>query len=117
MSRAQEAEVASLACANCLRNKRAATRRSFIAQKQREPLEGLVCVYSTNRLSGWVCMRQGRMHKLLARLGDPHNALPVVHVAGSKGKGSVTAMLAAVLQAARYRVGTYTRHALPAFAW
>lgn len=53
------------------------------------------------------------MHKLLARLGNPHNALPVVHVAGSKGKGSVTAMLAAVLQAAHYRVGTYTRHALP----
>lgn len=51
------------------------------------------------------------MHKLLARLGNPHKELPVVHVAGSKGKGSVTAMLAAVLQAARYRVGTYTRQA------
>ena len=56
------------------------------------------------------------MHKLLARLGNPHNALPVVHVAGSKGKGSVTAMLAAMLQAARYRVGTYTRRALPILA-
>ena len=60
-------------------------------------------------------MRQGRMHKLLARLGNPHKALPVVHVAGSKGKGSVTAMLAAGLQAAGYRVGTYTRHANSAF--
>ena len=57
------------------------------------------------------------MHKLLARLGCPHDALPVVHVAGSKGKGSVTAMLAAVLQAARYRVGTYTRRALPTLAY
>ncbi len=51
------------------------------------------------------------MHRLLGRLGNPQNALPVVHVAGSKGKGSVTAMLAAVLQAAGYRVATYTRRA------
>jgi folylpolyglutamate synthase/dihydropteroate synthase len=52
---------------------------------------------------------QGRVHRQLGRLGNPQNALPVVHVAGSKAKGSVTAMLAAVLQAAGYRVATYTR--------
>ncbi|KAK9844056.1 hypothetical protein WJX81_003088 [Elliptochloris bilobata] len=49
----------------------------------------------------------GRMRKLLARLGNPQDALPVVHVAGSKGKGSVTAMLAAIMHAAGYRVGAY----------
>jgi dihydrofolate synthase / folylpolyglutamate synthase len=49
-----------------------------------------------------------RVHRLLARLGDPHARLPpVVHVAGTNGKGSVIAFLAAVLTAAGYRVHTY----------
>jgi dihydrofolate synthase/folylpolyglutamate synthase len=45
---------------------------------------------------------------LLARLGDPHAGLPVVHVAGSKGKGSTALLLEALLLAAGDRVGTYT---------
>ncbi|KAF8064668.1 hypothetical protein HT031_003470 [Scenedesmus sp. PABB004] len=48
------------------------------------------------------------MHALLAELGDPHGALHAVHVAGTKGKGSVATLLSAVLRAAGYRVGTYT---------
>jgi folylpolyglutamate synthase/dihydrofolate synthase len=47
------------------------------------------------------------MHRLLARLGNPHAALPAVHVVGSKGKGSTGAMLAAAAAAAGYRVGLY----------
>jgi dihydrofolate synthase/folylpolyglutamate synthase len=49
-----------------------------------------------------------RMREVLAALGDPHVGLPVVHVAGTKGKGSTSSMLAAVLQAAGYRTGLYT---------
>jgi dihydrofolate synthase/folylpolyglutamate synthase len=49
-----------------------------------------------------------RMRALLARLGDPHRRVRVVHVAGSKGKGSTAAMFAAVLQRAGYRVGLFT---------
>jgi dihydrofolate synthase/folylpolyglutamate synthase len=49
-----------------------------------------------------------RMRRLLARLGDPHLGLRVVHVAGSKGKGSTSAMLAAVLRRAGYRTGLFT---------
>ncbi len=49
------------------------------------------------------------MHRLLHAIGDPHHKLKLVHVAGTKGKGSTTAMLASVLQAAQYSVGTYTR--------
>ena len=49
------------------------------------------------------------MHRLLGAIGKPHHQLQVVHVAGTKGKGSTTAMLASVLQAAQYSVGTYTR--------
>ncbi len=49
-----------------------------------------------------------RMERLLAALGNPHRAYPVVHIAGTNGKGSVAAMIAAVLHAAGYRVGLYT---------
>ena len=48
-----------------------------------------------------------RVRRLLATIGHPHRAFPVVHVAGTKGKGSTVAMLAAVLQAAGHRVGRY----------
>ncbi|MFQ5919778.1 MAG: glutamate ligase domain-containing protein [Thermoplasmata archaeon] len=45
---------------------------------------------------------------LLERLGNPHEAFPSIHVAGSKGKGSVCAFLDAILRKAGYRVGLYT---------
>jgi dihydrofolate synthase/folylpolyglutamate synthase len=48
-----------------------------------------------------------RVRRLLAALGNPHHRLPVVHVAGTKGKGSTVAMLAAALEAAGQRVGRY----------
>jgi len=40
--------------------------------------------------------------------GDPHLAYPTVHVGGTNGKGSVVAMLAAMLSSAGYRVGRFT---------
>jgi len=58
----------------------------------------------------------GRMEALLTALGAPHRAYPVVHIAGTKGKGSVAAMTAAALQAAGYRVGLYTSPHLQDFA-
>jgi dihydrofolate synthase/folylpolyglutamate synthase len=48
------------------------------------------------------------MRTLLQLLGDPHRRLRIVHVAGSKGKGSTAAMLAAVLRQAGYRTGLFT---------
>jgi len=45
---------------------------------------------------------------LLRALGDPHLGRATVHIAGSKGKGSVAAMAAAVLRQAGLRVGLYT---------
>ena len=51
----------------------------------------------------------GRIERLLAKLGDPHLRLPpVIHIAGTNGKGSVTAYLKAILQAAGARVHVYT---------
>ena len=50
-----------------------------------------------------------RIRALLARLGDPHLAVPyVVHVGGTNGKGSVVACLDAVLRAAGLRVARFT---------
>jgi len=50
----------------------------------------------------------GRETELLRRLKDPHRKIRVIHVGGTNGKGSTSAMLAAVLQNAGYRVGTFT---------
>ena len=49
-----------------------------------------------------------RMEALLARLGNPHRAYRVVHVAGTNGKGSTAAMIEAGLRAAGYTTGLYT---------
>ncbi|MEM8610596.1 MAG: folylpolyglutamate synthase/dihydrofolate synthase family protein [Cyanobacteria bacterium P01_H01_bin.105] len=49
-----------------------------------------------------------RIEALLNRLGNPQAQVPIVHVAGTNGKGSVCAYLASVLTAAGYRVGRYT---------
>jgi len=40
--------------------------------------------------------------------GHPHKAYPTIHIAGTNGKGSVSHMLASVLQEAGYRTGLYT---------
>jgi dihydrofolate synthase / folylpolyglutamate synthase len=51
----------------------------------------------------------GRIEALLAKLGNPERRLPpVIHVAGTNGKGSTTAFLKAMLQAAGKRVHVYT---------
>ncbi|MBU1006646.1 MAG: bifunctional folylpolyglutamate synthase/dihydrofolate synthase [Candidatus Omnitrophica bacterium] len=49
-----------------------------------------------------------RMHAFLRELGNPHKDLKILHIAGSKGKGSVCAIAAAVLKHAGYRTGLYT---------
>ena len=49
-----------------------------------------------------------RMRALLRALGDPHERLRIVHVTGTKGKGSTCAMLANVLRSAGYQVGLFT---------
>lgn len=51
----------------------------------------------------------GRVERLLAKLGNPHLKLPpVVHIAGTNGKGSITAYLKAMLEAAGHAVHVYT---------
>src|SRR5215475_13601463 len=51
----------------------------------------------------------GRIERLLTRLGKPQDHLPpVIHVAGTNGKGSTVATLRACLEAAGHRVHAYT---------
>ncbi len=59
----------------------------------------------------------GRVRRLLAKLGHPERALPpVVHVAGTNGKGSVIADLRAMLEASGYAVQAYTSPHLVRFS-
>ena len=58
----------------------------------------------------WKGSRPGleRTIELTARLGNPQDSLKFIHIAGTNGKGSTSAMLAAILQKAGYKVGLYT---------
>jgi dihydrofolate synthase/folylpolyglutamate synthase len=58
----------------------------------------------------WLGIKPGleRIEELLARLGNPERRCRYVHVAGTNGKGSTSAMLAAMLTAAGHRTGLYT---------
>jgi len=56
-----------------------------------------------------------RMEELLARLGNPHLKARTVHIAGSKGKGSVAAMIASALTASGYTTGLNTSPHLHTF--
>ena len=49
-----------------------------------------------------------RMFALMEALGNPQTIYPIIHVAGTKGKGSVSALCASALQAAGYKTGLYT---------
>jgi dihydrofolate synthase/folylpolyglutamate synthase len=49
-----------------------------------------------------------RTQALLAELGDPQLAVPVIHIAGTNGKGSAVATASALLRARGLSVGTYT---------
>ena len=58
--------------------------------------------YQANKLD------TSRTRRLLKLVGDPHREYPAIHIAGTKGKGSVAAMCAAVLRASGFRAGLFT---------
>jgi dihydrofolate synthase/folylpolyglutamate synthase len=49
-----------------------------------------------------------RIENLLANLGNPHLKIKTVHIAGTNGKGSTSAMIANILKTAGFKVGVYT---------
>ncbi|RME96086.1 MAG: bifunctional folylpolyglutamate synthase/dihydrofolate synthase [Verrucomicrobia bacterium] len=65
----------------------------------------------------WLGIKLGldKVRRLAAACGDPHHRLRFIHVAGTNGKGSVCAMLAAIHRAAGRRVGLFTSPHLLSF--
>lgn len=73
-----------------------------------DPIEAFLSRLQHPLLAG-IDLSLDRMHRLLGMLGSPHKKLPpVVHVAGTNGKGSLLANLYAIFDAAGYRVHRYT---------
>jgi dihydrofolate synthase / folylpolyglutamate synthase len=58
----------------------------------------------------------GRMQRFMEHLGNPQQAYPAIHIAGTKGKGSTAAFCASALRAAGYKVGLYTSPHLQDYA-
>ena len=55
------------------------------------------------------------MRELMGLLDNPQDKVPVIHIAGTNGKGSVATFLQAVLRQAGYKVGLFTSPSLTAF--
>jgi len=74
-------------------------------------------IHSFDRFNGTSGIKPGlqRMEAMLERLGNPHHDLRFLHVAGTNGKGSTCAYLAAILEAAGYAAGLFTSPYLTAF--
>ncbi len=84
----------------------------------REALDWVYSFSDTERTGAFMRDRDDNLRReraLLAALGAPQQAYSIVHIAGSKGKGSTSAMLAAMLHAAGTRVGLYTSPDLHTF--
>lgn len=68
--------------------------------------EAIAYIHSVN----WRGSRPGlsRITELLSRLGNPESSLTCIHIAGTNGKGSTSAMLDSILRRAGYSVGSFT---------
>ncbi|HEY8392280.1 MAG TPA: folylpolyglutamate synthase/dihydrofolate synthase family protein [Capillibacterium sp.] len=68
--------------------------------------QALAYIHSRNRFG--IKLGLDRMRALLEKMGAPHLKYPAIHMAGTNGKGSTTALVSAVLKEAGYKVGTFT---------
>ncbi|ACZ41957.1 FolC bifunctional protein [Thermobaculum terrenum ATCC BAA-798] len=64
--------------------------------------------YERNKPRSPEGMHLENVRLLLESVGNPHEKLKLVHIAGTKGKGSTSAMISSVLISSGYKVGTYT---------
>ena len=62
----------------------------------------------TGKSNFYIDLGLERIFAVLEKFGNPQDSLKFIHVAGTNGKGSVCAMLAAILQEAGYKTGLYT---------
>lgn len=70
-------------------------------------MKKVISYLGTNRGNGQR-KRLERLHRLLARLGNPHENLTYVHITGTNGKGSTAAMFQSVFREANLNVGLFT---------
>ena len=82
-------------------------------------LHRLLSLADVERMAGMGAARPkadlSRMRELARRLGDPQRAAPVLHVAGTKGKGSVASMADSMLRAGGLKTGLFTSPHLHTF--
>ncbi|MBZ0309292.1 MAG: bifunctional folylpolyglutamate synthase/dihydrofolate synthase, partial [Anaerolineae bacterium] len=71
-----------------------------------DALDYLYTLINQKRREKWMPLEIPRL--ALTRLDDPQNTYPIIHITGTKGKGSVGAMTAAILQASGLRVGMFS---------
>lgn len=71
--------------------------------------------YINNTAKFGINLGLGKTEKILEFLGDPHKGLKCIHLAGTNGKGSTTAMITKILIDAGYKVGMYTSPYLEVF--
>ncbi|MDR1985343.1 MAG: tetrahydrofolate synthase [Treponema sp.] len=89
--------------------------------EQQDRIDGSVSIASSADVFAWLSrfinmetgqfstsLRLDRMEVLARLAGHPERAAPVIHIAGSKGKGSVTGMITAILEAEGFRPARYT---------
>lgn len=70
-------------------------------------MEKVIRYVNTNRGNGRK-QNLNRMRTLLKHLGNPHQGLPYIHITGTNGKGSTSALFYSVLRAADFNVGVFT---------
>ena len=91
----------------------------MVPRADREPLADLTYSELVNklfpRLTGGIRWGLERTRELLATIGNPHEQLRSVHVAGTNGKGSVSATIASVMRATGLETGLYTSPHLCSF--
>jgi len=78
-------------------------------------LDSLVNYEKTSNFDYKKSLKLERMRSFSARCGDPHKNIKAIHVAGTKGKGSVSSFINSILMEAGYRVGLYTSPHLVSF--
>ncbi len=94
----------------CLRPQPASSKFIFIMD-YRDTIDYINSFINFEKISKYqyaAAFKLERMIAILKELGDPHKDLNIIHVAGSKGKGSTCAITAYILKEAGYKVGLYT---------
>ncbi len=78
-------------------------------------LDSLINYENTDNFDYKKALKLERMNSLSERLGNPHEGIKAIHIAGTKGKGSVSSFINSILMKTGYRTGLYTSPHLISF--